>query len=498
MFSVQICGFPSCVNIGAQRNDCWRAQIIHKTHTNVIQKVNVLIGSRRRRNVRNAVTNTRFEISRNHILCALSFGVLLTTIMSTMSPPSTSSPARQRENGWEESHSAAYQYDYDSIPSNYYGGAVSRAPYPHEYWSYEHRGGGGYWGPPPPYESYPSPERSMPPPARVLRGPAQRSPRSFPTNDDPHPLHVRVPPSPRGTYNRVQVPLVSKRDYRHSSTARSSGAKDKKKGDPLSILANVSAGMTGRDGHHHQTLEKRHNLSAPAPTSPLQRRNGPSPITPSQTPPESKHRVPRHQVTPTSASNRSQEPPPAWDLPKDYYSDFSSPRYYPPRRRPIPPRDYGNMGSYEGTSSVLVERGSFDSQGDLDSHYHPSSPPRGYYYDDHPSPYGYWDAPAHPTHGPYPSPRWNYYPQEVYPQEYNYENQDEAMNYRRSTTSSIPPHHTAPYTYVQQPRLEEKTILRKKFSWKHYPEVGRSLLSLLCQIYFQCRPNSLCVHTVTA
>jgi hypothetical protein len=25
---------------------------------------------------------------------------------------------------------------------------------------------------------------------------------------------------------------------------------------------------------------------------------------------------------------------------------------------------------------------------------------------------------------------------------------------------------------VQQPRLEEKTILRKKFSWKHYPEVS--------------------------
>jgi hypothetical protein len=31
----------------------------------------------------------------------------------------------------------------------------------------------------------------------------------------------------------------------------------------------------------------------------------------------------------------------------------------------------------------------------------------------------------------------------------------------------------APYTYVQQPRLEDKTILRKKFSWKHYPEVRR-------------------------
>ena len=34
----------------------------------------------------------------------------------------------------------------------------------------------------------------------------------------------------------------------------------------------------------------------------------------------------------------------------------------------------------------------------------------------------------------------------------------------------------APYTYVQQPHLEEKTILRKKFSWKHYPELERFLI----------------------
>lgn len=35
----------------------------------------------------------------------------------------------------------------------------------------------------------------------------------------------------------------------------------------------------------------------------------------------------------------------------------------------------------------------------------------------------------------------------------------------------------APYTYVQQPHLEEKTILRKKFSWKHYPELERFLIA---------------------
>ena len=44
-----------------------------------------------------------------------------------------------------------------------------------------------------------------------------------------------------------------------------------------------------------------------------------------------------------------------------------------------------------------------------------------------------------------------------------------------------PPHQSsmtyAPYTYVQQPHLEEKTVLRKKFSWKHYPELERFLIA---------------------
>ena len=35
----------------------------------------------------------------------------------------------------------------------------------------------------------------------------------------------------------------------------------------------------------------------------------------------------------------------------------------------------------------------------------------------------------------------------------------------------------APYTFVQQPHLEEKTVLRKKFSWKHFPELERFLIA---------------------
>eukprot|EP00751_Fragilariopsis_kerguelensis_P031417 CAMPEP_0170916518 /NCGR_PEP_ID=MMETSP0735-20130129/6843_1 /TAXON_ID=186038 /ORGANISM="Fragilariopsis kerguelensis, Strain L26-C5" /LENGTH=799 /DNA_ID=CAMNT_0011314637 /DNA_START=169 /DNA_END=2568 /DNA_ORIENTATION=+ len=43
------------------------------------------------------------------------------------------------------------------------------------------------------------------------------------------------------------------------------------------------------------------------------------------------------------------------------------------------------------------------------------------------------------------------------------------------------PHHMGgppvPYPYGHPPRMEEKTILRKKFSWKHYPELERFLIA---------------------
>jgi hypothetical protein len=39
------------------------------------------------------------------------------------------------------------------------------------------------------------------------------------------------------------------------------------------------------------------------------------------------------------------------------------------------------------------------------------------------------------------------------------------------------------YTYGHPPRMmEEKTILRKKFSWKHYPEV-RAIITLYCCLH---------------
>jgi hypothetical protein len=42
-----------------------------------------------------------------------------------------------------------------------------------------------------------------------------------------------------------------------------------------------------------------------------------------------------------------------------------------------------------------------------------------------------------------------------------------------------------PGTYGHPPLMEEKTILRKKFSWKHYPEVRRTLIDI-CEVLFMC------------
>jgi hypothetical protein len=418
--------------------------------------------------------------------------------MSTVSP-AASFPARRRDGNWGEAH-PSYSYEFENgspysrshphpgpPPSPYYGPPPSRGhPPPQDYWSHEaHRGGGGYWGPPASYDTYQPTERHMPPPARVPRGPPQhqRSPRTLQSDDQPAP-HLRIPSSPRGVYPRDYTPSQPKRDFHHPQASHGgyppeTMPKDKRKGDPLSILANVSAGMTGKDGQKQHrgasAHETRRHVPMTAPTSPLQRRTRPSPITPNQTPPESKQRAQRHQITPTSSS-RTQEQPPSWDhQPEQGYMEYPPPAYYPPRRRLIPPYgDYGSPGHHEGNPPALVERGSFDSQ---DGPYRDGSNPigtpqsRGYYYDE--PPYGhYWEGgPQQTAHGPYPPPRWNYGPPEPFHSEYAYEALDEAFAHHRPPPP-LPTHHTAPYTYVQQPRLEEKTILRKKFSWKHYPEVS--------------------------
>jgi len=418
-------------------------------------------------------------------------------VMSTVSPAASTPPRRRGEGHW-----GTYSYDYDNSPpyshhggpppggpprgpGGHYGGPPPPYGGPNDYWSYDHAPprGSGYWGPPPPspYENYlppPPGDRSMPPPSR---GPPPRGPTrpSLSHEESPPTPHMRIPNSPGGSFHRGPPPLQPRHgDFippppktSRASSREESSAKDKKKGDPLSILANVSADMTSNEKKKSQqppqTEAPRPSVPMPAPTSPLQRRSRPSPITPNQTSPGNKQRSQRHQVTPSGHSGagpagRTLEQPPSWDYGQEpgFGDHPPPPAYYPPRRRhpgyEYPPR-YSDGGPPPG-SPALVERGSFDSQGGdpyRDRPPYGPAPPQ-YHYDDHG--YGYWEG------GPpaYPPPRYNHYEWGGYdvPPEEGY--------YR----TPPPPPPMAPYTMVQQPRLEEKTILRKKFSWKHYPEVS--------------------------
>jgi hypothetical protein len=394
----------------------------------------------------------------------------------------------------------------------------------------------------------------------------------------------------------------------------------KEKGDPLSVLADVSAGMGGKNKELKREKEtgeaeaaapkggdssdsnisgiasdypsvndggNRPPVPMPAPTSPLQRRLKPSPITPSQTPQVNNRnkRIPstrKHQpITPSrshdtasTAEGVPQSLQPSWEAPPlphegsggsgsgELYS--SHPEYNSalqqsggsPSRRNRSGIHYGSVGEFgppfPTESPALVERGSFDSHGDTSYRggappYPPSTPTssRGgaYFYDDHPPPppgYGssgtggggpYWDSGQPPYSPTYPPPNrggggWNHaYPPTTHsdsfygsplhhgpPADYSYplppphygapEDQDIAMyggnlpphpSYhhrggpppplsgpRHPGMSMHPPHMGGPpppYPYGHPPRMEEKTILRKKFSWKHYPEVRRNKIS---------------------
>ncbi len=401
--------------------------------------------------------------------------------MSTVSP-AVSTPPRRRELPW------GYPHDYDNSPhyghpaappgtptrgpAGYYGGPPP-SPYgnpppqggPNEYWSYDHGPprGGGYWGPPSSYGDYPPPgDRSMPPPSRGPRGPIRTS---LSYEESPPTPHMRIPNSPGG-YNRGPPPTQPRQgDFlppppRRAPSNDGKGSKEKKKGDPLSILANVSAGMTSKDGKKqqqhspHASEESRTIIPMPAPTSPLQRRSRPSPITPNHSSPENKQRSQRHQVTPSgpieSGARPPLEQPSSWDhTPQVGYIEPPPPSgYFPPRRR------YPGYGDYPQGPPALVERGSFDSQGEGNYRDRPYGPLPPYHYDEYG--YGYWEG------GPpsYPPPRYNHYEW--------YEGAEDGYGIPYRPPPSAP---VAPYTMVQQPRLEEKTILRKKFSWKHYPEV---------------------------
>lgn len=436
--------------------------------------------------------------------------------MSGMSQ-TMNSPPRRREGPW----SYSYEYGENSPhyghhagagagrPGGYYGAAPgmyggpppppgppashqhlpppppthSHAPpqgHPGDYWSYDHpasRNTGGYWGPPPAYDSYnypPGADRRMPPPARGPRGPPRHGGGPEEHLQSPGQSHLRIPPSPRMRHGRGADPSRKRGDFLPPPPNKDGNPK--KKGDPLSILANVSAGMTGKDGQKKQPQQPpQHNvpLPAPTPTSPLQRRTRPSPITPNTNSPS------QRQIISPGGANRSIDRHPSWDYgPESGYMEPPPPQgYYSTRRRHPGHSEYSPRpaAAADGSPPALVERGSFDSQGD--PQYRDRAPP-SYYYDDHG--YGYWDG-APPA---YPPPRYNHYDW--------YEGAEDPYAHHRQA----PP--MAPYTLVQQPRLEEKTILRKKFSWKHYPEVSTRFFSLqkLCLSYDMHSHHLLFPYTV--
>jgi len=543
-----------------------------------------------------------------------------------------------------------------------------------------HRGGGPYWTPPPPpsYDGYRgvtphSGSLRGPPPGSMPHAPHHqhrirrpyggdhqaglepRFPPPSPGNrhlfhhshhrkDFSPPAPATAPPVQVPATRGVQVAVSASADSEEaSSTAASNktskvsissprkgdgdnavmdddsdskGAK-KEEGDPLSVLADVSAGMGGKnkeskdekgtgvavalkggDGNNPNTsgsalelppVSDRPPMPMPAPTSPLQRRLKPSPITPSQTPqvtkmsnkgtPAKRKHQPitpsRSHDTASTTEGGSQSLQPSWQappLPHGGSGSSGSAELYPsqseyngaphndgpynsPSRRNRPGMHYsGEFGPpFPTDSPALVERGSFDSHGDASSYrggaplYPPTTPTssRGaYFYDDHPPPpppgYGnsasggggsYWD-PAQPPYSPtYPPPNrgaggWNPpYPPPPHsdsmygppphhgpPPEYSYppppphygahEDHDVPMyggnppphpsyHHRGGPLPPLPgphhpgmpmhPHHMGgpppPYPYGHPPRMEEKTILRKKFSWKHYPELERFLIA---------------------
>lgn len=407
--------------------------------------------------------------------------------MSTVSP-STASPLRSREasNGdpripWR--HGSVYDpsmspYHHGPPPLHSHSGVPSYPSYyrsPQEFWPPETRGG-GYWGPTSNYDrgAYHYDTGVGPHPTASRNYSKQRS-DGHPSMDS-QASPSRVPPSPGNMFSTGSI--RARRGFRHAVVSRAGpSAPDKKKGDALSILANVSADMDGKDGKAASAESSAPPIPIPAPTSPLQRRTRPSPITPSQTPQTRGHQ-PSPQVTPIGRNRRSEDYA-AWERETDHgYLDQASLSHYPRHRGYHPYYDpYGNGGFHEGNSPALVERGgSFDSQVEpsvyREYQYQPVPAAQPYYYEDHQPAYShYWDGGGHMPPG-YLPPRWAPdHTGEPYHHEYTYDKLDDSF------PSQHPSQFAPPYTYVQQPRLEEKTILRKKFSWKHYPELERFLIA---------------------
>lgn len=109
-----------------------------------------------------------------------------------------------------------------------------------------------------------------------------------------------------------------------------------------------------------------------------------------------------------------------------------------------------------------------------ENHRHMPPPPRAGYNNNYAPPQQQQPYPPRYASS-YPPPSYNAYRGDSPPAVIS-----ERGSFEEHSFGSPPRHEDprfSPYTYVQQPRLEDKTILRKKFSWKHFPELERFLIA---------------------
>ena len=282
-----------------------------------------------------------------------------------------------------------------------------------------------------------------------------------------------------------------------------------KGGDPLALLAKVSSDMETKPGQKQKTkLQGKQQVSSVPPTSPLRRTTRTSPvITPTTDNTSSNKRkaeVQLHLSFPEVPPPPRSAPPPV-NGPKavtpmpPYYPPYgddprgppppyhysgpppsrNAPGYqpYPPpphRGAPAPPPSWQRGAEQElgppPSHPVVVERHSFDSHDSGVSHDTSSLPPPSR---------RYYGQPPHAQNSFGPPRDWPGSPPPAGPpvsgsphgQPYS-----SRFMYGGPTPPVPPrpsdPYHAAPYSYVQQSQMEEKTVLRRKFSWKHYPEVS--------------------------
>jgi hypothetical protein len=429
-------------------------------------------------------------------------------------PPTYATPSPYQPRGPPPDH----HYYYPQQQQQQQHPHASRGPPRPSGWS--HGGGGGE-----PYESYaggPAAYRGSS--AATYGAPSRRAAYPHVPVRPPRP-HDFAPPLSRSGW---RPPVATERHVRantnpphksppkardtgcanasaSASTNRVSSRTKKKDADPLALLAKVSSTM--------EDDEDKEEVKEGSPTSPLQRRSQEVPVataTPKSDPSTYVPRQPAYTYGPkpiTPTGNYS----PYDDAPQ--YHHHRGPAYPPPQTRgslpphPYPPPSYlphARVGPTEWDTGrpVMVERTSFDSHDSGD--YSRGAPPR-YYYDG--PDYGPSSPPQHyyarsgsypPSYGG-PPPQWGYegppshapfYPPRGPPTAHG------GLYERPGPERDAPPppyqsSTAAPYTYVQQPTLEEKTVLRKKFSWKHYPEVRFAAITYRSFSLLECEGTLL-------